>query len=1110
MHREISHTDSTFQPERNHGLYFMTGLMGILIALDLIPIIGGWFGSTSLQAFPRGVTPWNLGSYRFALIAAVLGGARVLYTSLQSLLDGRIGADLALAIACIAAIFINEPLVAAEVVFIGLIGECLESITFARTQSALRKIFEVTPRRCWLLRDGQKIRVFTHELQVGDVVVVEPGAKVPVDGVVRDGRSAVDVSALTGESVPVDKEPGDDILAGSLNQFGALTIEAQRVAEQTVVGRVIELTARALKDKANIERTADRLARYFLPIVLALAAVTFLVSLTYHSSGFFRFLRASELPRMSLMQAIRVSMYPALAVLVVACPCALILATPAAIIAALGRLAGTGVLLKGGSALERLAKVSAFAFDKTGTITEGKLTLGDIVALPGWGPTDGGAENELLRIAASAEQRSEHLLAQLIVREATARQLTLDDVADFQARPGAGVTAVIGSGSHIIVGNRRLLEAQSIVLSAEVDGLLAEFDTRGQTTLLVARDGVVLGLIGARDQIRPEAGKVLAELRQLGINDILLLTGDRAAAAQAVAADLQFTEVRAELLPEDKANILARLQGAEGRRVAMVGDGINDAPALARADVGLAIGGTGADIAAEAGDIILMGEPLAPLPLLIRLSRETLKIIQQNIIIFAFAVNGVGIVVTAWLWPIFAPSGWYEQSPIAAVIYHQIGSLAVLLNSMRLLWFERAAGPRVARFTRAIERFDAWLDRYFDIGEFLHWLEHRWLPVTAAAAVLALGMYALSGLTIVAPDEKAVVLRFGRPVDDLTPGWHWRYPWPIERTLRVSQNIQTVEVGYRVSPGKQNTSSLWISEHGDGMQRISDEALMITGDGDLVEMQAVVRFKIIDPHAYLFGVNNPKETIRAATESVLRRTVASRSFNELLTVAREKFQKDVLAGLIDDTKQLGKNSLGVAFDGFSLVDLHPPRDVVRSYYEVTKAMEDRDRRINEAQGNAIAAVGEAESDAHKIVAQSVATRTEKIEQARGEQARFLAWIDARSRLSVAQELDLFVDAVRRVDQGRATPQEAANEFWKRRSDLLAVRTTLIDFRLFWEGVGRALTGRDLVLIDADNVSGQRNLLLLDPDQFRIPMPFLWPPNRESPPRSNIGEDKDGP
>src|SRR5262245_23592502 len=276
MHRELSYADSAFQRESNLSLYALTALVGLLLGLDLWPFIGAWADQAQgwLPTWRNEVNGYRL----FALAAAVLGGARALYGSLERLWEGRVGADLAIAIATVAAILAREPLVAAEIVFVGLVGECLESFTFERTQRAIRRIVEICPRRCWLLRDGQEVRVLTSELKVGDRVVVKPGGRVPADGVVIDGRSAVDTSGLTGESLPADKGPGEEVLAGSLNQFGALTIEARRVAEQTVVGRVIELTARALKDRAPLERAADRMARYFLPIVLGLAALTFLIT----------------------------------------------------------------------------------------------------------------------------------------------------------------------------------------------------------------------------------------------------------------------------------------------------------------------------------------------------------------------------------------------------------------------------------------------------------------------------------------------------------------------------------------------------------------------------------------------------------------------------------------------------------------------------------------------------------------------------------------------------------------------------------------------------------------------------------------------------------------
>jgi len=1065
MHREISHTDSAFRQESNLPLYFMTALLGVLIGLDILPRLTAWLGFTALANWPMGVGP-----YRFALIAAVLGGARILYSALQSLLEGRIGADLALAIACIAAILIQEPLVAAEVVFIGLLGECLEAFTFARTKNAVARIVEVFPYRCWRLEEGRETRVLTSQLAVGDRVVVKPGAKIPVDGVVIEGRSAVDTSALTGESLPLDKGPQDEVLAGSVNQFGALTIEARKVAEQTVAGRVIEMTARALKDKGHIEKTADRLARYFLPAVLGLAALTFLVAFFFNGLG-----------RAALIK----SMYPTLSVLVVACPCALILATPAAIIAALGRLAGTGVLLKGGSALERLAAVTAFAFDKTGTITEGRLELGDVH------PLDNLTPSELLRSAASAEQKSEHPLARVILQAAQAQNLSLDAIDHFQAHPGAGVMVHTHQGT-IIVGTRRLMEEQGIALPPEGEHLLQTLDAGGQTALLVAQNGRVLGAIGARDRVRPEAVGVLADLRALGIHPIVLLTGDRSAVAHSLAADLSFDAIHAELLPAQKADFLVGLQtGAAKQSVAMVGDGINDAPALARADVGLAIGGTGSDIAAEAGDVVFMGDPLQHLPLLVRLARATVRVIRQNIIIFAFAVNAIGIVLTAWLWPIFAPTGWYEQGPVAAVIYHQIGSLAVLLNSMRLLWFERqASNPKWLGIKGWLRQTDVWLEKHMDLEELFHWLGHRWRLVLGTLFAVFLGIYALTGLAVVAPDELAVVRRFGQPIEDLGPGWHLRWPWPIEEVARVSQRVRTVEIGFRATPdsGQGLGQLTWNSQHREN--RVGEEALMITGDGNLVDIQAAIRYKVVQPRLFLFGVSGPDELLRATGESVMRATVAGKPFHDLLTLYRGRFQEEVLVRLRKRLQDYG--GLGIEVEGISLLDLHPPAEVVGAYYEVAKAMEGRAQKINEAEEQAIQKIKKTEADSRKIQAQARSAYTEKTKQAEGELARFLARSRGRGDLDFVQEFNLTLAATDEVLRGR--PVAKVEEEQRQHHDQLQqMQGALTDLRIYWDILGNALVGRDLVLIDADHINGQRNLFLFDAEQLRAPV--LLPTDR---------------
>jgi P-type Cu+ transporter len=1098
MHREISHTDTAFAPQRNLSLYFMTAALGLIVAAD----IALWFLNG------RQESPPVFFGFRLAIVAAVLGGARILYTSIESLLEGRLGADLALAIACIAAIYLKEYLVAAEIVFIGMLGECLEGFTFERTQRAIRSLVEVCPRRCWLVRDGQEIRVLTEELQVGDRVRVKPGARIPVDGQVVDGRSAVDVSALTGEAVPVDKGPGDEVLAGSLNQFGALTIEAQRVAQNTVVGRVIELTARALLDKAPLERTADRLARYFLPAVLGLAGLTFVAAYLHFGVGWFW--GGQRLP---FADAFEKSLIPAVTVLVVTCPCALILATPAAIIAALGRLAGTGVLLKGGSALERLAEVAVFAFDKTGTLTEGRLELGDIAAL-GCVSAD-----EVLRAAASVEMSSEHLLARLIVHEAEARGLTLEAVDEFQAHPGAGVSGKTAAG-RLLVGTPRLLQEQGLTLDAEVLAVLDRLDAAGQTVLLVARDGVVLGAIGAKDRIRQEAPEVLRELAALGIRDIVLLTGDRRAAATSVAAALGINQVHAELLPQEKCDLIARLRtsqtpplpsGERGRgegtppsRVAMVGDGINDAPALASADVGIAIGGTGTDVAAEAGDIIMMGAPLQPLPLLVRLSRETVRIIRQNILIFAFGVNGFGVLLTAWLWPlVMTDDWWYNLGPLAGVIYHQIGSLAVLLNSTRLLWFERRLeAPSLLRARDAFQRLDGWMEKYLDVDEAMHWLSHRWRRVFVVVLFSAALAWALSGLTEIGPDETAVLLRFGKPVADLEPGLSWCWPWPIDRAVRVrADRIRTVQIGFRGDTPNDTFGLAWDSPHlADDKNDAVEQMLMITGDNNLVEVQATVRYRIDAPHVYLFGVQDADKTLRTATEAVLRGLVASYRFTDLLTARRDELQRESADRL---QKRCTDYGLGIRIEGFALHDLHPPLAVVPAYYDVTKAMELRDKAIDDAQAEATLAVGTAEADHLRRVRKAEIAKIAEIYEAETKWTEFLAWSDARKKLDFDKEWSLFLGFLDAVQAGKPLVK-ASEDYTAGRKAALSTQAAIVDYNLYWDRLGRALQGRELVLIDAEQIHGRRTLFLLDLDQFRIPV--LVQPDRNLPPRSNP-EDK---
>lgn len=569
------------------------------------------------------------------------------------------------------------------------LGRYFEARAKGRTSSAIRRLLDLRPRLARVERDGEEIELPAEQLVVGDLIVVRPGEQIPVDGVVIEGRSGVDESMLTGESLPVEKAPDDQLFGATLNGIGLLRMRATQVGAETVLARIISLVESAQGSKAPVQRLADRVASIFVPVVLVITLGTFVL---WWAVG----------PDPALTFAI----LNAVAILVVACPCALGLATPTAVMVGSGKGAEHGVLFRSAEALERAHAVTVVVFDKTGTLTVGRPAVTDAVTFGGNSPDD------LLRVAASVERGSEHSLASAIVRAADDAGVEVAEAKDFEAVAGKGARACV-EGREVLVGTARLLEGAGIATGSATDSL-ADFARDGQTPILVAVDGALVGLIAAADTLKPAAPLAVQALRREGLRTILL-TGDTEATAHAIAAEVGIDEVLSEVLPEDKAATITKLQAA-GEVVAMVGDGINDAPALAMADLGIAMGG-GTDVAIETADVTLMRDDPRGALQAIQVGRSTMRIIRQNLV-WAFGYNVLLIPVAAGLfYPIFqeigpvpgglgwlfGEVGFFE--PIVAAFAMTMSSLSVMANSLRLnrLRLRDDSGPP-ATGTRVVGR----------------------------------------------------------------------------------------------------------------------------------------------------------------------------------------------------------------------------------------------------------------------------------------------------------------------------------------------------------------------------------------------------------------------
>ena len=549
---------------------------------------------------------------------------------------------------------------AAVIITLIKLGKLLEARAKGKINAALKKLPQLSPKIACRLKDGEEQHIPIEQVGVGDVLLVRPGESIPVDGVVRGGKSAIDESVFTGESLPVDKIPGDPVTAATMNHSGMLTIEATHVGAETSLARLVQLVHATQQSKPPIQRAADAVTNVFVPVVTGIAIVTFLVWWFLLGEGF------------------TPAMLRLVAILVTACPCALGLATPTAVMMGTGIGAQRGILFRNGEALERSGALTTIVLDKTGTLTEGKLTLTDIVPAQGMPDTE-----NMLQLAASAERGSEHPIGKAVVQTAEERGLAPDTPTEFTAVAGHGITAQVNK-NIVVVGNSALMQHHTISTHA-LEKEAALLQAQAKTVLWVAINGNVSGLLAVADTLRPEAQATITDLRGLGC-EVIMMTGDNRSTADAIAAAAGIRDVMAELLPEDKAHAIKTLQAEDRNLVAMVGDGINDTPALAQADIGISLG-TGTDIARETAHVTLMHSDLRGLPDAIRLSRATMRTIKQNLF-WAFFYNVLLIPVAAGaLYPLsFVPMMFRELHPMLAAFAMAFSSVSVVLNSLRLQW----------------------------------------------------------------------------------------------------------------------------------------------------------------------------------------------------------------------------------------------------------------------------------------------------------------------------------------------------------------------------------------------------------------------------------------
>lgn len=578
----------------------------------------------------------------------VLGGYLPARNGISVLINAReFDMNILMTIAVFGAAAIGQFEEATAVVFLFSLGNALQGYTIDKTRNSIRALMEFSPNEALIRRDNTEIRLPVEQIMVGDIMIVRPGERIAMDGRVAAGYSTVNQAPITGESVPVEKQPGDEIYAGTINERGSLEIEVTRLAKDNTISKIIHMVEEAEGQKAPSQQFVEKFAKYYTPAVIALAALV------------------TAVPTLAFGLPFTKWFYEAMALLLVACPCALVISTPVSIVSAIGNAAKNGVLVKGGTYLEEAGALSVVAFDKTGTLTEGKPKVTDVI------PVNGCSEPELLSIAAAIESRSEHPLGEAIVKAARERGIDLHELTDFESVTGKGAKGRV-KGKTYQIGNVRFFTDQAVDL-ASVEKLVCALQNEGKTAMLLGNEQMILGIIAVADILRETSLNAVARLKKAGIQKVVMLTGDNERTAKAIADRAGIDDFRADLLPEDKVDAIRSLVSEHGK-VAMVGDGVNDAPALAISTVGIAMGAAGTDTALETADIALMTDDLTKLAYAIKLGRKTLEIIKQNIV-FALVIKGLILllVIPGWL------TLWL------AVVGDMGSSLLVTLNGMKLL-----------------------------------------------------------------------------------------------------------------------------------------------------------------------------------------------------------------------------------------------------------------------------------------------------------------------------------------------------------------------------------------------------------------------------------------